>query len=124
MLQLFKKLILHYLCYHIHIFILYISFILHIKLIQGDKIKRIISERLNWNKFQTDPYGMFKESSSIMIGNDRYEGFAIDIIQEMSKMLGFNYTFEVQTDGIYGSFNNVTKKWNGMLGKIIAGVSR
>lgn len=113
----------HYL-YHIHIFILYISFILHIKLIQGDKIKRIIPERLNWNKFQTNPYGMFKESSSIMIGNDRYEGFAIDIIQEMSKMSGFNYTFEVQTDGIYGSFNNETKKWNGMLGKIIAGVSR
>lgn len=59
-----------------------------------------------------------------MIGNDRYEGFAIDIIQEMSKMLGFNYTFEVQTDGAYGTFNNVTKKWNGMLGKIIAEVSR
>ncbi|XP_011645300.1 glutamate receptor ionotropic, kainate 2-like isoform X1 [Pogonomyrmex barbatus] len=68
----------------------------------------------------TDPYGMLKESSSIMTGNDRYEGFGIDIIYEMSNILGFNYTFEVQTDNAYGSFNNVTQKWNGMLGKIIA----
>ncbi|KYN07451.1 Glutamate receptor, ionotropic kainate 2 [Cyphomyrmex costatus] len=69
----------------------------------------------------TQPYGMLKESSSRIIGNDRYEGFAIDIIQEMSKMLGFNYTFEVQIDKAYGSFNNITKKWDGMLGKIISG---
>ncbi|XP_011872397.1 PREDICTED: glutamate receptor ionotropic, kainate 2-like isoform X2 [Vollenhovia emeryi] len=69
----------------------------------------------------TDPYGMLKESASVITGNDRYEGFAIDIIQEMSKLLGFNYTFEVQADNVYGSFNNVTKKWNGMLGKIIDG---
>lgn len=67
---------------------------------------------------------MLKESSSVITGNDRYEGFAIDIIQEMSKMLGFNYTFEVQADNVYGSFNNITMKWNGMLGKIIDGVSK
>lgn len=67
---------------------------------------------------------MLKESSSVKTGNDRYEGFAIDLIQEMSLILGFNYTFEVQADNVYGSFNNITKKWNGMLGKIIAGVSQ
>ncbi|KAG5316710.1 GRIK3 protein, partial [Acromyrmex insinuator] len=56
----------------------------------------------------------------LIIGNDRYEGFVIDIIQEMSKILGFNYTFEIQTDEAYESFNNVTKKWDRMLEKIIA----
>lgn len=66
---------------------------------------------------------MLKQSSTIMTGNDRYEGFAIDIIQEMSKILGFNYTFQVQSDNIYGSLNKKTGQWNGMLGKIIAGVS-
>ncbi|XP_071567599.1 glutamate receptor ionotropic, kainate 2-like isoform X7 [Temnothorax nylanderi] len=69
----------------------------------------------------TDPYGMLKQSSHVVTGNDRYEGFAIDLIQEMSKMLGFNYTFEVQADNDYGSLNNITKKWSGMLGKIIDG---
>ncbi|XP_029164967.1 glutamate receptor ionotropic, kainate 2-like [Nylanderia fulva] len=71
----------------------------------------------------TDPYGMLKESSVRTIGNDRYEGFAIDIIHEMSKVLGFNYTFEVQADSVYGSLNNETGQWNGMLGKIIAGTA-
>jgi len=66
---------------------------------------------------------MLKESSSLRTGNDRYEGFAIDLIREMSLILGFNYTFEVQAENVYGSFNNITKKWNGMLGKIIADVS-
>ncbi|XP_050461377.1 glutamate receptor ionotropic, kainate 2-like [Cataglyphis hispanica] len=71
----------------------------------------------------TDPYGMLKESANMTIGNDRYEGFAIDIIHEMSKILAFNYTFEVQADNMYGSFNEKTGQWNGMLGRIIAGTA-
>ncbi|KAK2579601.1 hypothetical protein KPH14_010895 [Odynerus spinipes] len=69
----------------------------------------------------TYPYGMFKESSDLRTGNDRYEGFAIDIIDEMSKILGFNYTFEVQEDNVYGSLQKTTGQWNGMLRKIIDG---
>jgi len=66
---------------------------------------------------------MFKESAVKLVGNDRYEGFAIDIIHEMSKILGFNYTFEVQSDNVYGSLNKTTKKWDGMIAKIMSGVS-
>ena len=67
---------------------------------------------------------MLKESAIKRIGNDRFEGFAIDIIHELSKMLGFNYTFMVQDDKNYGTFNDKTKKWNGMIGKVIAEVSQ
>lgn len=66
---------------------------------------------------------MLKESSDVLIGNERYEGFAIDLIQEMSKILGFNYTFQVQADNIYGSYNEASGKWTGMLGRIIERVS-
>ncbi|XP_024943092.1 glutamate receptor ionotropic, kainate 2 isoform X2 [Cephus cinctus] len=66
----------------------------------------------------TDPYVMLKESSQIMTGNDRYEGFAIDIIAELSKVLHFNYTFELQKDTKYGSKNPETGEWDGMIGKI------
>lgn len=69
----------------------------------------------------TKPYGMQKESTITLSGNDRYEGFAIDIIDEISKKLEFNYTLEVEGD--YGKKNPTTGKWSGMLGKIIAGVS-
>ncbi|KAI4498716.1 hypothetical protein M0802_006183 [Mischocyttarus mexicanus] len=69
----------------------------------------------------TKPYGMVKESATMLSGNERYEGFGIDIIEELSKSLGFNYTFEVQIDSVYGSYINKTGKWSGMLGKIIEG---
>ncbi|XP_048512589.1 glutamate receptor ionotropic, kainate 2-like [Athalia rosae] len=67
----------------------------------------------------TPPYGMLKESATMETGNDRFEGFGIDIIQELSKQLGFNYTFEVQTDNVYGSKDPVTGQWNGMVKKIM-----
>ncbi|XP_023246436.1 glutamate receptor ionotropic, kainate 3-like [Copidosoma floridanum] len=67
----------------------------------------------------TKPYGMLKETVSKMSGNDQYEGFAVDIIYEISKMLGFNYTFSVQADNVYGSLNQKTGQWNGMLRKVI-----
>ena len=65
---------------------------------------------------------MLKETVFKMSGNDQYEGFAIDIIHEISKMLGFNYTFSVQSDNVYGSLNQHTGEWNGMLRKIIENV--
>ncbi|XP_050679068.1 glutamate receptor ionotropic, kainate 3-like isoform X2 [Leptidea sinapis] len=67
------------------------------------------------------PYGMLKESSKKLEGNDRYEGFGIEIIEELAKMNEFNYTFEIQEDGVYGSLDSKTQKWNGMMEKIIDG---
>ncbi|XP_039303724.1 glutamate receptor ionotropic, kainate 2 isoform X1 [Solenopsis invicta] len=64
----------------------------------------------------TPPYGMEKESTIQLSGNDRYEGFTIDIIQEISEILGFNYTFQVES----GAGKKEGGKWNGMLGKIMA----
>lgn len=67
----------------------------------------------------THPYGMQKESMTTLSGNERYEGFAVDIIQEISQILEFNYTLEVEGD--YGSLKD--GKWSGMLGKIMHNVS-
>ncbi|XP_018404443.1 PREDICTED: glutamate receptor ionotropic, kainate 2-like [Cyphomyrmex costatus] len=64
----------------------------------------------------TSPYGMQKESMTTLSGNERYEGFAVDIIQAISTILEFNYTLQVEAD--YGSLKD--GKWSGMLGKIMA----
>lgn len=58
---------------------------------------------------------MLKDSALELTGNDRFEGFGIDIIHELSLMLGFKYIFKLQEDGKYGSINNETKEWNGMI---------
>ncbi|KAK0092608.1 hypothetical protein PV326_001041 [Microctonus aethiopoides] len=66
-----------------------------------------------------DPYNMLTESSTMKTGNDRYEGFAIDIIHELSKILHFNYTFVEQIDKDYGNPDPKTGKWSGMIGRIM-----
>lgn len=55
-------------------------------------------------------------------GNAQYEGYAIDIICELSQRMGFNYTFHVQTNGVNGNKDRKTKKWNGMIRQILENV--
>lgn len=67
---------------------------------------------------------MLKESSVTLEGNQRYEGFGIEIIEELAKMNEFNYTFEIQADGVYGSYDAKIGKWTGMMEKIMDGVHK
>jgi glutamate receptor, ionotropic, invertebrate len=60
---------------------------------------------------------MLKETLTPLYGNDRFEGFGIELIQKLSEKLGFNYTFQLQEDGAYGSL--VNGEWNGMLRELI-----
>ncbi|KAL1131963.1 hypothetical protein AAG570_011574 [Ranatra chinensis] len=48
-------------------------------------------------------------------GNDRFEGYSIDLIDEISKDLGFKYKFVLVSDGQYGTYNKKTKQWNGLI---------
>jgi hypothetical protein len=62
---------------------------------------------------------MLRESTVALKGNDQFEGFGIELIHELSLMLGFNYTFELQLDNVYGSYNNKTKQWTGMIQQLL-----
>ena len=61
---------------------------------------------------------MLKEDSETLVGNDRYEGFNVDLIEEISQILGFNYTIKLVADGNYGSFDKVKGEWSGMIGEL------
>nr|AST36240.1 putative ionotropic glutamate receptor iGluR2 [Hedya nubiferana] len=65
------------------------------------------------------PYCMRKEASEKLTGNAQFEGYAIDLIHEISKILGFNYTFKLAPDGRYGSFNRESKEWDGMIRELL-----
>ncbi|KAH8323007.1 hypothetical protein KR074_002938, partial [Drosophila pseudoananassae] len=67
----------------------------------------------------SEPYGMLKETSEKLEGNDQFEGFGIDVIDELSKKLGFSYTFRLQPDNKYGGIDPKTGEWNGMLREIM-----
>ena len=42
---------------------------------------------------------MYVESFEKLSGNDRFEGFAIDLATELSAVLGFNFTIKLVDDG-------------------------
>ena len=62
---------------------------------------------------------MFRESPETLVGNDRYEGFCVDLIDEIASMLGFNYTIEIAPDGQHGKFNADQQRWTGMIGELL-----
>lgn len=73
---------------------------------------------------QSEPYGMLKETAEKQEGNAQFEGFGIELIDELSKKLGFSYTFYLQPDNKYGGLDAKTGEWNGMLREIIDNVSK
>lgn len=66
---------------------------------------------------------MLKETAEKLEGNAQFEGFGIELIDELSKKLGFSYTFYLQPDNKYGGIDPKTGEWNGMLREIIDNVS-
>ena len=72
---------------------------------------------------QTEPYTMLVKDSEQKTGNDRYEGYNIDLIHSISKILGFNYSIRIVADGNYGSYSAKTQTWNGMIGELLSQVS-
>lgn len=52
-------------------------------------------------------------------GNDIYEGFCIDLLKAIAKYIGFEYEIKVVEDGMYGSYDETTKEWNGIIRELI-----
>lgn len=55
----------------------------------------------------------------ILIDQTRYEGFCIDLIDEIAKLLKFKYEFELVPDGSYGKYDKETKQWNGLIRRLL-----
>lgn len=56
-------------------------------------------------------------------GNERYEGYCVDLAAEIAKHCGFKYKLTIVGDGKYGARDADTKIWNGMVGELVYGVS-
>ena len=65
---------------------------------------------------------MLSEPQHEKKGNKRYEGYCVDLIDEISKLLEFNYTIKIVEDLKYGT-KNERGEWNGLIRELIDGVS-
>ena len=76
---------------------------------------------------QSEPYIMEVTDSltrGVLIGQKRYEGYCIDLINEIAKVLHFKgVEFEIVTDK-QGKYEPKTKSWNGLIKRIIDKVSK
>ncbi|KAK1786114.1 hypothetical protein P4O66_017842, partial [Electrophorus voltai] len=64
------------------------------------------------------PYVMYKKSDKPLYGNDRFEGYCLDLLKELSNILGFSYEVKLVSDGKYGAQND-KGEWNGMVRELI-----
>ncbi|XP_023184721.1 glutamate receptor 3-like isoform X1 [Xiphophorus maculatus] len=67
------------------------------------------------------PYVMYKKNYMHLEGNDRYEGYCVDLASEIAKHVGIKYKLSIVMDGKYGARDPETKAWNGMVGELVYG---
>lgn len=72
---------------------------------------------------QEAPYVMYKKNHMNLDGNERYEGYCVDLASEIAKHVGIKYKLSIVMDGKYGARDPETKTWNGMVGELVYGVS-
>ncbi|KAF6118882.1 glutamate ionotropic receptor kainate type subunit 1 [Phyllostomus discolor] len=65
-----------------------------------------------------EPYVMFRKSDTPLHGNDRFEGYCLDLLKELSRILGFLYDIKLVPDGKYGAQDD-RGEWNGMVKELI-----
>lgn len=67
---------------------------------------------------------MIRDSSLSLKGNDRYEGYGIELIEKLAELLSFTFEFRLQEDKNYGKvIDNTTDLWDGMLGELNKGTA-
>jgi ionotropic glutamate receptor len=72
----------------------------------------------------TEPYVMKKRldggsaaGDPLLLGNDRYEGYCIDLLNKLAKRLQFNYVIKEVAGGQYGKIQNGS--WTGMIRELL-----
>ncbi|KAL3211481.1 hypothetical protein MRX96_036392, partial [Rhipicephalus microplus] len=64
------------------------------------------------------PYVMLKKSAHRLEGNDRFEGYCVDLLHEISATLGFRYRLKLVRDGAYGTRDS-QGRWNGVMRELV-----
>uniref|UniRef100_A0A8C1TFD2 Glutamate receptor n=1 Tax=Cyprinus carpio TaxID=7962 RepID=A0A8C1TFD2_CYPCA len=66
-----------------------------------------------------NPYVMLRANHQEHEGNERYEGFCVDMLKELADILKFKYRIRLVGDGVYG-VSGTNGTWTGMVGELIS----
>ncbi|XP_057339211.1 glutamate receptor ionotropic, kainate 1-like isoform X2 [Microplitis mediator] len=101
-----------------------VGFDYRLELVEDRKYGAKDPETGEWNGIVNElmrheqPYVMLKKTGNFS-GNERYEGFCIDLLREIAQMVGFTYKIELVPDGKYGVYDYETGEWNGIVRQLM-----
>ncbi|XP_076374002.1 glutamate receptor ionotropic, kainate 1-like isoform X3 [Tachypleus tridentatus] len=88
------------------------------KEVLDDVMRQLRNRTLKIVTIINPPYTMLKEPTDQLNGNDQFEGYCVDIIREISRILGFKYHIHLVRDGAHGTKSELGE-WNGMIRELI-----
>jgi len=83
--------------------------------------ENIAGQRLRVTSVKHEPWLRLKTDKMFRVGNDRYEGFVIDLLAQLANKTGASFQVELQSDGRYGGLDANTGEWSGMIGSVMSG---
>lgn len=60
---------------------------------------------------------MLKDDHKDRLGNDKYKGYVVDLIEMISNEINITYEFKLRSDG-NGKKDKKTGKWDGLIGEV------
>lgn len=85
-------------------------------------LKNVDACTVYYVKMQERPYIMLRHGKNYT-GNNRFYGFAMDLLEEVARISQFSYIVDLNPDGAYGVRNPVTGEWNGIVKQLMQHVS-
>eukprot|EP00092_Neocalanus_flemingeri_P024126 GFUD01026172.1.p1 GENE.GFUD01026172.1~~GFUD01026172.1.p1 ORF type:complete len:298 (+),score=79.21 GFUD01026172.1:1-894(+) len=67
------------------------------------------------------PYLSLKSDHANRMGNDKYEGYTMDLLTQLAAKLGCKFFVKLVADGKYGRYDVATSSWSGMMGEVVSG---
>ncbi|XP_039248467.2 glutamate receptor 3-like [Styela clava] len=96
-----------------------LGFIYLNRTLDHDKIlQKYMNQTIIVTTILEEPYVSLKKEWKSFQGNEKYEGFCVDLLNEISKIVPMQYKLRPVLDGQYGSKNEETGIWNGMIGEV------
>ena len=62
---------------------------------------------------------MRKPNHDLLTGNEKFEGYAVDLLEMIAEKLNVSYRIHIVGDGKYGNRDKITGEWNGMIRELI-----
>lgn len=63
------------------------------------------------------------QDGQILEGNDRYEGYTKDLMDEIAKNIDFTFELHITEGNLFGSYLEDQKRWTGLIGDLLERVS-